>query len=110
MSRTTRKIGYYQWQSIHEEVVYCTRGYFAYRTAKEPTKKDIAVARSDGGNWNAYLAKKSHHWYWNQVSRKRRRVEQEQAHKFYKTTEYNDVDFDDSEAEKKRKGILWEIY
>jgi len=80
------------------------------RINKEPSKKELAIAQSDGGCWEHCYTNTSNRWYFKQVSKTTRRVERTQAHKVYTAIDYDDVDYDDSEAVVKRKGVWWEIH
>lgn len=113
MSRTYRKIGDYQQHCLKTELIRLNTGWYI-RVPKEPTKKELAVARSDAGCWEHCYTNSSNRWYFNQVSRKTRQVERKQIHKYFKLEDIADwemeYDFDDSEAVAKRKGIWWDIH
>lgn len=105
MSRTYRKISERQEYWIYHDIDWTPNGGCKI-TSINPTKKQLAMARRDGAQWDASRGA----WEFKQVHRIRRRADKEQLHKYFRASDYEEVDFDTSRAEIKRKGIWWEIY
>jgi hypothetical protein len=112
MSRTFRKTGEYQMASLHYDWEWIGHPHYTtVKVAKIPTKKDKAVAKSDGGCWRkGCYAPKSTKWYFKQVSKKYRTTKRELAQKVLRELDYEDFDFFDGSALAKDKGIWWEIH
>lgn len=119
MSRTYRKVEqhdlsylYWDWCQAGPKQ-HIGDGWYFYKTLKvwkEPSKKELALAKADGKTLHFYHSSRRHKWYMNQISRKYRSNDRVQKHKVYTAVDYEDVDYDLSPGTKKRKGIWWEIY
>lgn len=105
MSRTYRKPRPWQIDQLYWEYEIVQGGYWIVKVPKTPTKKELAEIKRDG-----YVKDKHTGWYMNQISRTRRANDRQELQKVYRLENYEDYDFDDSHAERFRKGIWWLIY
>jgi len=110
MSKTVRKIDETREYLLNTDLVNTGYGYTYHIVRVTPTKKELAIAYSDSGAGHGGYSYRSHQWYFNRVSRKRRRSARDLRQKLYTSEDYEDFDYFESGPEKYRKGIWSDIY